>query len=256
MRAHLVHDFTAETGPNHNLPPNSPEEDFFYLFFDDDFFALLASETNKYSAHVQKKNNKVDKAWKDVTVDEMKNYIGIVIYMGIVKLPTIKMYFNSDFVVCPDVKNTMSFKRYQKITQYLHLSDDTNQTVDPKSDDYDILFKVRPCLEIIKLFKKYYNPGCELSVDEAMIAFRGRLIFKQYMSSKPTKWGIKAWAICDSKKGYLLDAQIYTGKKEKLNNDFLLGEQVVLHLAREFFNKYHHIYFDNLFSSVRLMKIL
>ena len=30
----------------------------------------------------------------------------------------------------------------------------------------------------------------ELSIDEAMIPFKGRLRIKQYMKDKPTKWGL------------------------------------------------------------------
>jgi hypothetical protein len=36
-----------------------------------------------------------------------------------------------------------------------------------------------------------YNPNKEQSIDEGMIAFKGRLSFKQYLPAKPTKFGIK-----------------------------------------------------------------
>jgi hypothetical protein len=36
-----------------------------------------------------------------------------------------------------------------------------------------------------------FTPHKDLSVDEAMIAFNGRLAWKQYMPKKPVKWGIK-----------------------------------------------------------------
>jgi len=35
----------------------------------------------------------------------------------------------------------------------------------------------------------------ELAVDEAMIPFKGRLGFKQYMKDKPTEWGIKVFVL-------------------------------------------------------------
>jgi hypothetical protein len=38
-----------------------------------------------------------------------------------------------------------------------------------------------------------YNPNKEQSIDEGMIAFKGRLSFKQYLPAKPTKFGIKVW---------------------------------------------------------------
>ena len=46
------------------------------------------------------------------------------------------------------------------------------------------------------------------------------------------------------------------GKKEIRQQDLLLGEQVVLQLTENFWGKWHHIYFDNYFSSTNLMKML
>jgi hypothetical protein len=91
-------------------------------------------------------------------------------------------------------------------------------------------------------------------VEEAMIGFKGRFFLKQYLPRKPTKWGIKAWGLADSANGYFLKCDIYKGKKEIWQQDLLLGEQVVLHLTENFWGKWHHIYFDNFFSSTNLMK--
>ncbi len=40
---------------------------------------------------------------------------------------------------------------------------------------------------VIPKFESVYTLHKELSLDEAMIKFRGRLGFKQYMKDKPTK---------------------------------------------------------------------
>ena len=44
-------------------------------------------------------------------------------------------------------------------------------------------------------------------------------------------------------------------KKQFDNKTFYLGEQVVLQLTENFWEKWHHIYFDNFFSSTDLMKM-
>jgi hypothetical protein len=49
---------------------------------------------------------------------------------------------------------------------------------------------------------------------------------------------------------------LYKGKKETRDKDILLGEQIVLHLTEPYWEKWHHIYFDNYFSSVKLTKLL
>lgn len=45
---------------------------------------------------------------------------------------------------------------------------------------------------IIAPFKSVYMPKAQVSIDERIISFKGRLSFVQYMPKKPTKWGIKA----------------------------------------------------------------
>jgi hypothetical protein len=64
--------------------------------------------------------------------------------------------------------------------------------LDCKAENFDILYRARPVLELTEKFKILYTPGRELAVDEAMIGFKGRFILKQYHPGMPTKWGIKA----------------------------------------------------------------
>lgn len=63
-----------------------------------------------------------------------------------------------------------------------------------------------------------------------MISFQGRIKFLQYNPLKPTKWGIKAFALADSKCYYMLKfSTIYEGKsKNKLEkNKMLVSEQII-----------------------------
>jgi len=48
---------------------------------------------------------------------------------------------------------------------------------------------------------KIYAPDWDLAIDESVIKFKGRVSFRQYMPSKPTRWGIKQFALCESKTG-------------------------------------------------------
>ena len=60
-------------------------------------------------------------------------------------------------------------------------------------------YKVRPIFDyILNKWKTNFKPTKNISVDEGMIAFRGRLSFRQYMPAKPTKYGIKVWMAADS----------------------------------------------------------
>ena len=97
-----------------------------------------------------------------------------------------------------------------KINQYIHLKDTSNT---PGRDDpnYDPLYKMRPMIDLIlPKLKDNYKPGENLSVDEGMIGFKGRVHFRQYMPAKPTKWGNKVWQICESDSGYCCGFDVYT----------------------------------------------
>ncbi|XP_023313019.1 piggyBac transposable element-derived protein 4-like [Anoplophora glabripennis] len=90
-----------------------------------------------------------------------------------------------------------------------------------------------------------------------MVGFKGRSSLKQYMPMKPTKRGFKIWALACSKSHYLVNFQIYEGKNN--NNKFAslsLGEKTVMHLCEPFLEKAYCVYFDNFFSSFRLLSKL
>ena len=94
-------------------------------------------------------------------------------------------------------------------------------------------------------------PHQETSVDEAKVAFCGRLSFKEYLPAKPTKYGIKIWCRADSTNGYLNDFQVYTGRDGK-QTEVGLGGRVVLDLTKDIPGKYHIMNMDNFFTSSTL----
>ena len=89
---------------------------------------------------------------------------------------------------------------------------------------------------------------------EGMIPFRGRLSFRQYMPARTTKYGIKVWIAADSSNGYVLNFDVYLGKDPRLQRIHGLGYDVVTKMITPFMNRNYHVYFDNFFSSVRLME--
>ena len=48
-----------------------------------------------------------------------------------------------------------------------------------------------------------YIPGREVSIDEAMVKYKGRVFFWQSMPKKPIKWGIKVWMLAEPKTSYI-----------------------------------------------------
>ena len=75
-----------------------------------------------------------------------------------------------------------------------------------------------------------FVPQKQLSIDEGMISYKGRLSFLQYLPKKPKKWGMKAWVLADSKLGYTYNWKLYCGKEEEGRDREPLGERVVVEL--------------------------
>ena len=97
-----------------------------------------------------------------------------------------------------------------------------------------------------------FAPGPNLTVDEQLVTFRGRCPFREYMLSKPRKYGIKIWAICDSTSHYVLKIDVYKGRKLGEPRKTNLGSKLVLKLSEPFNKSGRNIACDNFFTNLEL----
>ena len=124
----------------------------------------------------------------------------------------------------------MSSRRFELILRFIHLNDSETQ---PSRGEpgFDKLYKIRPLLELLlEKYKDCYTPSQNLSIDEGMISFKGRLSFLQYLPKKPHKWGMKGWVLADSLNGYTWGWQLYTGKEGE-HAERGLAHRVVMQLV-------------------------
>ena len=136
----------------------------------------------------------------------------------------------------------MSRVRFEQLFRFLHLANRTG---------HDKLFKVRELLYLLLLlFESEYTLHESVTIDEAMIPFKGRLSFKQYIKNKPVKWGIKAFVLSDAINGYVYRLQVYTGKGMETNQPEIgLCSRVVLDLLSGLENTGLDLYTDNYYTS-------
>jgi hypothetical protein len=79
------------------------------------------------------------------------------------------------------------------------------------------LYKIRPILDnLVDKFRKHYKPPQELSLDKAMIPWRGRLRFRTDNPGKLVKCGILVRMVCEATTGYIHNMEIYTAEGRKL----------------------------------------
>lgn len=237
--------FQEKPGPNYDFTTFTPYE-IFEQTFGLETLNLIIQQSNIYATQNGKSLN--------LTIDELKAFLGILVIMGFHNLPSIKLYWSQDSNFKVDrISDVITQKRFLAILRYIHLNDN-NQMPKRGELNYDKLYKLRPMIDMLnENFKQLYTPKREISIDESMVGFKGRSSLKQYMPMKPTKRGFKIWVMaCTS--GYMVSFQVYQGKEEASENT--LGERVILQLCRPYMDKGYCLFFDNFFSTLPLINML
>ncbi|GBP63724.1 PiggyBac transposable element-derived protein 4 [Eumeta japonica] len=103
--------------------------------------------------------------------------------------------------------------------------------------------------------RQNYVPGTNVTIDEQLLAFRGRCKFRMYIPKKPAKYGVKLEMICDSGTKYMINSTPYLGKGTNTGG-LPLGEYFVKELTRSIHGTNRNVTMDNWFTSVPLAKQL
>lgn len=153
----VVRTWTTATGttlktfvfqPDEVLPlplQNQPPENLYGLFFDNELFENITLFTNLYAA-IQLENNPDNtfcKTWKNTTVDELKNFLGLVKYMGYLVLPKISDYWKKDAIMNVSVcSKVMTRQRFQNLLKAVHFNDPHNENPNSKTKKLDFTVNV------------------------------------------------------------------------------------------------------------------
>ncbi|KAI5692527.1 hypothetical protein M8J75_014971 [Diaphorina citri] len=244
---------------NH-VPLNTfPESDFsryrdfsavelFQLFFDDTLYDHIVVEIRKYAAY----KNKPD---PNITRNELKCFIGILIISGYSTTPSYRYYWDSGSDMRNEmIHSAMRRNRVKQIISFLHFEDMENFTASDK------MWKLKPLLNRLNdNFMEHFIPMQHLNYDESMIAYFGRHGCKQFIRGKPIRFGFKAWCL-NTFNGYLINFDIYQGRKDSAVSKYEkhFGKcaapmvKMLDKMPREKKLQYC-LYFDNLFTGMNLL---
>lgn len=108
--------------------------------------------------------------------------------------------------------------------------------------------------QFVQCCQNAFTPSEFLTIDEMLLSFRGRCLFRVYIPNKPAKYGIKFLALVDAKTFYVLNLEVYAGKQPSglykvSNSAFDVVEQLIQMVSRS----HRNITFDNWFTSYELM---
>lgn len=226
--------------------------DFYKLLITDEIIQLCVTETNRYAAQEKVKGTRKSRIqeWKDTTPNEMEKFIGCIMWMGLVALPSISAYWSKSFIYKNELSRVMSRNRFQLLLKNWHFAN--NESV----IENDRLHKISPLLSKLRQsFQMPIVPGEYLCVDETLVPFKGRLKFKQYISNKRHKFGIKLFKLC-LEGGYLYDFKVYCGQEKNDSENQTVPTKVVTDLTKDLLGKGRTICVDNYYTSVELAQKL
>lgn len=221
------------------------------LLISESIFEIIVVETNRYAAQF-KQNNRLKKTsrmnkWQDITVKEIKAFFGIILLMGLVRLPSLRHYWmKGDIYTVPIIKKCMTRDRFLIILKCLHFANNDCPT-DSRAYKIENLFKI-----FNENCKTLLEPGNELVIDETMVPWKGRLSFKQYIKGKSSKYGVKLYKLCTTN-GYCCETKIYTGKSSnRSTKDVGYAHQTVLEIMDNYLYSDKILYADNFYTSIPL----
>lgn len=248
--------FPFSANPGCTIPFAKDELAIFEHFFDRDLLEMIQMETAKY---IRQCGSTSSCNVLPPSCEELQIFLAITILQSVVQKPELQMYWSRRASISTSFFNdVMSHKRFCQIKKYLHFSD--NEVFDAANHPNPKLNKIWPVYQYLEnKFKTSYVPERDITVDESLLLYKGRLGWVQYIPMKRARFGIKFYMLCESTSGYVWSLIIYTGKGTKLDADFAdfpMSSQIVLTLVKPLLRQGYCLTTDNFYTSPQLSDFL
>lgn len=172
------------------LDETSQPIEYFQLFFDDEVVQRIADKTDEVT---QARITKLDEAgkvkprsrfrkWKTPDADKIYRLLGVLINMGLVQLPSLSDYWSKDWTCATPFFSEAFASRdeFSLLFYNLHLVSDPQPNETRSRTD-----KVQWLIDNLnRKFQKYYDVDEKIAVDESVVLFKGRVMFRQYLPNK------------------------------------------------------------------------
>ncbi|XP_046685761.1 piggyBac transposable element-derived protein 4-like [Homalodisca vitripennis] len=221
------------------------EEDAFKILLDQSAINMIVIHTNTEIAKRREKFTSPQRYLCDTDSTEILSLIGLLYTAGSQKdghLSTSEMWspYGSQFYKC-----VMTENRFRFLLICLRFD---NKDVRNTKDNFAPIREL--WMNFIDKCKSVYEPHAYVTIDEQLLAFRGRCPFKVYIAKKPDKYGIKIVTMCDARTYYMIDAIPYIGKDPgKTSADYYVNN-----LTKTIHGTGRNIICDNWFMSVPLVE--
>ena len=178
--------------------------------------------------------------------------MAVLIVMGMTKRPRYRDFWSIKPHLKSEWFNDMfQRERFEAIHHtMLHCSEPTAQS---KS-------KVEPFVEsLIKEFQAAFYPFQCISIDEMCIGWKGRFMYKMYNPSKPSKYHMKTFGLCNSATGYVFNLLIYFRKETSYDPSLDVNSESAIKVFTTLMkplSKGHHVFADRYYTTYNLLQHL
>ena len=180
-----MHPHTAR--PGITVPVPTTVLGFVQLFLTRELLEYFVDETNDYARYCrQELNITLSYKWHRCNLTDMAHYLGLLVFFGLLVCGDVRQYWRRGFFMAtPNVAGLMTRDAFLAMDRYFHVF---NRRAIPRGNQ-DKLILVRPLMEYLQdRCRMLVVPSKNLSLDEGLLAYKGRLLIKVYNPKKPKKW--------------------------------------------------------------------
>ena len=230
--------------------------DIWKCFFDEEILNMIVSNTNLFITQ-QEYDRQQYRTARPTDLIEIKALLGLLYLAAVRKTNHLNAtnLWSSNGTSIEMFRLTMSLERFRFLLRHIRFDNKATRLQRQKTDK---LATIRDLFELfIANCKSTYTPSQYTTIDEKLEAFRGRCSFRQYIPSKPNKYGIKIYALVDAKMFFTSNLEVYVGKQPDgpyaVENS---AKAVVERLVAPIANTGRNVTTDNWFTSMELSESL
>ena len=157
------------------------------MFLTKELLAYFVDETNDYARYCREELHvTLSYKWHRCNMTDMAHYLGLHVFFGLLICGDVRQYWRRGFFMAtPNVSGLMTRDAFLAIDRYFHVF---NRRAIPRGNQ-DKLILVRPLMEYLQdRCRMLVVPSKNLSLDEGLLAYKGRLSIKVYNPTLATSW--------------------------------------------------------------------
>lgn len=236
--------FRETEGPIGEARHISSASDAFHCFISTEMIKSIKDNTNRFA-------NQQSETWKNLSDEEITAFLGILFLFGVYRgqhQPLRELLTEGP----NEFRAAFGINRLEDIIRYLRFDDRSSRSnTRDKFSPFRLFWN-----DFINNCKRMYRPGCYMCVDEQLLPFRGRVSFRQYIPSKPDKYGMKIFLLVCQNSHYIFNAIPYCGRNETGTVHVGLASDIVKEICIPIYSSGRNITCDNYFTSADLAEHL